>query len=80
MAKNKPPVPETLTAWLPSFGYGPGQPRVTLHKYVRTMECNLPGPDPEAYSFEYRCTETGAERRWGVVSRDESIADDEESN
>lgn len=80
MTKIKPPVPETKIARLPSFGYGAGLPRWTIHKYVKTMECNLPGPDGEAWEFVYRCEETGAERRWGVVDKDEAIYDGEDES
>lgn len=71
MSKSKLPVPETKTALLPSFGYGPGLPRVTRHTYTRTLECNLPSPDGDAYEFMYQCEETGAERRWGTCEREE---------
>ena len=70
------PKPETLIALLPSFGYGPGKPVITKHVYSRTLECNLPSPDGEAYEFEYTCTVTGAARRWGTCDRDFGITDD----
>lgn len=67
---RKPPKPEVTEALLPSFGYGPGVPRITKHKYVRTMECNLPSPDGEAWEHIFSCQETGAERRWGTEDRE----------
>lgn len=65
MSRSKIPEPVTKTALLPSFGYGPGTPRVTEHEYSRTVECFLP-EDGEAYEFLFRCKETGVERRWGT--------------
>lgn len=65
--KLKGPKPETLTALLPSFGYGPGRPRITVHTYVDTRECVLPTPDGEAWEFVFKCSETGVERRWGTA-------------
>lgn len=75
--KNKLPQPETLIAKLPSFGYGPGTPRWTEHKYVKTLECTLPG-DGDAYEFIFACSVTGAERRWGTAEMDqgEPVAED----
>jgi len=73
MSKPKLPVPETKEALLPSFGYGPGYPRITRHVYSRTMECTLPSPDGDAYEFLYRCSETGVERRWGTQEREEEL-------
>ncbi len=67
----KYPKPETLTAILPSFGYGPGRPHWTEHKYVETRECTLPSPDGAAYEFIFVCTETNIERRWGTEGREE---------
>lgn len=67
---SKTPEPETKEAVLPSFGYGPGRPRWTKHKYVKTLECTLPGEDGVAYEFIYRCSETGVERRWGTFDPD----------
>ncbi len=66
MSKPRLPVPVTKEALLPSFGYGPGTPRITKHTYSRTMECILPSPDGDAYEFLFKCSETGAERRWGT--------------
>ncbi len=65
------PVPETKTALLPSFGYGPGHPRITRHTNSRTLECTLPSPDGSAFEFMYKCSETGVERRWGTYEREE---------
>jgi hypothetical protein len=64
------PAPQTKVAWLPSFGYGPGTPRVTLHSYSRTLETYLPG-DGDAYEIMFKCSETGVERRWGTIDREE---------
>jgi hypothetical protein len=71
---SKPPIPETKVALLPSFGYGPGVPRITKHVYSRTLECVLPAPDGDAFEYLYKCTETGVERRWGTYERDEEEA------
>lgn len=71
VSKPKLPVPITKEALLPSHGYGPGWPRVTKHKYSRTLECTLPSPDGEAYEFLFKCSETGVERRWGTWERDD---------
>ncbi len=72
-ATNKLPEPQTKTALLESFGYPPGQHKITKHEYSRSVECVIPG-DPEAgtvdgpgIEFLYRCTVTKAERRWGVI-------------
>lgn len=56
---------------LPSYGYGPGMARVTLHKYSRTMECTLPSPDGDCWEHLFRCSETGVERRWGTSEKEE---------
>lgn len=69
-------APETKYAWLTSYGYGPGLPRWTRHKYVKMLECTLPGEEGEIYELVYRCEETGAERRWGTYAPDE-ISEDE---
>ncbi len=66
MSKSKMPVPVTKVALLPSFGYGPGLPRVTEHTYSQTLECTLPGGDGDCFEFMYKCSETGVERRWGT--------------
>lgn len=70
---SKLPEPQTKVALLPSFGYGPGSPKITRHIYSRSVECTIPG-DPEAgtttgpgVEFLYRCSVTNVERRWGVV-------------
>lgn len=70
MSKPKLPVPSTKEALLPSFGYGPGWPRITKHKYSRTLECTLPD-DGDAYEFMFKCQETGVERRWGTCGRED---------
>lgn len=70
MSKPNYPVPQTKVALLPSFGYGPGTPRVTLHTYSRTLECVLPG-DGDAFEVMFRCSITGVERRWGTIDREE---------
>lgn len=38
--------------------------------YSETRECNVDGP---AYEFIYKCLETGAERRWGLIDRVEFL-------
>ena len=61
-------------AWLPSAGLD--EKRATLHEFVRldplapedlkySAEHGPRSTNP-AYAVIYRCTETGAERRWGV--------------
>ncbi|HEY6022487.1 MAG TPA: hypothetical protein VIY48_22275 [Candidatus Paceibacterota bacterium] len=77
--KAKLPVPETRTAILQSYGYGPGAPRFTLHTYVKTLECYLPG-DGEAYELIFACSETKAERRWGTYDMSSGEAPDPEGN
>lgn len=72
MSKSKLPEPETKSAFLPSFGYGPGTPRITKHTYSRTMECVVPD-DGECYEFLYKCSETGVERRWGYCGKEEEV-------
>lgn len=68
--KAKMPEPETKEALLPSFGYGPGLPRITRHVFTRALECHLPG-EGEAWEFLYKCEETGVERRWGTWFEEE---------
>lgn len=70
---SKLPEPQTKTALLPSFGYGPGSTKITRHIYSRSVECTIPG-NPEAgtvtgpgVEFLFRCSVTNAERRWGVA-------------
>ncbi len=65
MSKSRPPEPDTLEAILPSFGYGPGTPRWTRHKFVGAVECHLPN-DGECWELLYQCQETGVKRRWGT--------------
>lgn len=62
----KGPKPETINALLPSFGYGPGVPRITKHFWVETRKCDLPG-DGDAWEFIFKCSETGVCRRWGTM-------------
>lgn len=69
--KPKLPEPVTKRALLPSFGYGPGTPRITEHVYVRTEECYLPSPDGKCFEFIFKCQATGAERRWGTYEEEE---------
>lgn len=65
MSKSRLPEPETKTAILPSFGYGPGKPVWTRHTYSRSVECFLPD-DGEAIEHLFKCEVTGVERRWGI--------------
>lgn len=58
------PKPDTINAYLPSYGYA--NRRATLHVYHETRECAVEGP---AYEYIYKCTETNVERRWGLVER-----------
>lgn len=69
MSKSKMPEPETRRALLPSYGYGPGTPRITEHVYSRTVECYIPD-EGDCYEFLYKCSETGTERRWGFAHVD----------
>ena len=67
-AKQRPPIPEVKRAILISAAFE--QPTPTLHKFVGTRACVLPGPGGgRAYEFRFQCTETGFERRFGVVDR-----------
>lgn len=65
---NKP-KPDTLSAYL-SIGS-----RATLHTFLDTRECEVEVPRTEgtakqpAWEFIFRCSETGTERRWGLVDR-----------
>jgi hypothetical protein len=68
---QKLPEPVTRSALLPSFGFGPGMPRITKHLYSRTLECTLPGQDGTCYEFMFKCEETGVERRWGTYADEE---------
>lgn len=63
----KVPRPDTRIAMLPSQGYG--RLKATRHVYVRTQTCQVPGPDPDAWEHIFKCSETGEERRWGIVER-----------
>lgn len=64
MIKNKIPVPSptTLTAILPNQSGTP-----TEHVYTETREC-IVDKEP-AYEYIFKCLDTGAERRWGLVDR-----------
>lgn len=62
------PKPETLSAYLESAGYIKFR-KMTLHTFVEARETVVEGPRGDAWEFIYKCTETGAERRWGVVER-----------
>jgi hypothetical protein len=65
MSKEIPsPKPETVNAYLPSYGYT--DRRATLHTFQETRETEVDGP---AFEFVFKCIETGAERRWGLVDR-----------
>lgn len=69
MSKEIPlPKPETLNAYLPNT-----KGRATLHHFHETRECVVEGP---AYEFIYKCVETDAERRWGLVDRFEFNEDE----
>ncbi len=68
------PKPETTTARLPSEGYSNG--RTTAHFYFETRETDVDGP---AYEYIFKCSETGAERRWGLIERF-SFSSPEEGN
>lgn len=75
--------PETKTAFLPCYAL-PGK-RATLHKYVfserTTVKATTPGkPDQLAIAFVFRCTETGALRRWGIENIGGTIQADDEDN
>lgn len=65
MPKNAPaPKPDTICAYLPSDGYR--DRRATLHNFLEAREANVEGP---AWEYVYVCSETGVERRWGLVER-----------
>lgn len=61
------PIPETINALLPSLGYPDRRP--TLHIYLEARETRVDGPRGEAWEFIFKCSETGLERRWGIVDR-----------
>lgn len=67
------PVPDTLSAVLKSDGNN----EFTRHEWVATEEVRVPKYDPTtakldektlepAFAFMFRCTQTGAIRRWGL--------------
>ena len=63
-----PPAPDRRSAIIISAGIVRPQP--TLHHYVQTRECELPGEyGGIAYEFLFRCSVTGAVRRYGAVER-----------
>lgn len=65
MATLHSPKPIILVADLASAGYG--KLHVTQHTYLNTRECVDKG-DP-AWEHIFICSETGAERRWGLEKR-----------
>lgn len=74
----RPPAPDVRVAWLPSAGIPrdrDGDPEWTRHVFDRTRACTILVQadigeslrEETAFEFVFRCTRTGAERRWGVV-------------
>jgi len=61
------PEPQTTNAYLISAGYK--RKRATLHVFVEARETTVEGPRGDAWEFIFKCTETDAERRWGIVDR-----------
>lgn len=61
------PKPETINAYLESAGYKTR--KATLHFFIEARETTVDGPRGDAWEFIYKCSETGAERRWGIVER-----------
>lgn len=60
------PTPETRSAILWSESLG----RPTRHEYKETRATTIRFPHSAAvWEFVFRCVESGAERRWGVVRR-----------
>jgi hypothetical protein len=58
--------PETTEAWLPN-----ARGKWTRHVYVRLDEAlyvSSTGSRDVARVLIYRCTDTGAERRWGIIN------------
>ena len=77
---NRIPRPSTRIAYLPSEGLL-GQIRATKHVYVDTRRVDV---DSDGNRLEYpyyehifKCTYTGAERRWGTAAIGE-ISDEPE--
>lgn len=67
----KPPRPVTITAYLVSSGYG--IPKATKHVYHESRAATLPQsrgiPAQAIWEHIFRCTQTGALRRWGYEKR-----------
>lgn len=59
------PSPETKEVLL----VAPGASEATLHFWVETRECTLPGPDGAAWEFIFECSKTGARQRYGCQDR-----------
>ncbi len=62
------PLPNPLHAWLPADGVN----NATWHEYVATVEVHSDRPGQRAFEFQFRCTATGAIRRWGVAYADDT--------
>jgi hypothetical protein len=62
--RDTPHLPETRTAWLPAEGAD----HATLHEYAATVEVKIDDGERRQFEHLFRCTETGALRRWGVAS------------
>ena len=52
------PLPDVKRALLPSNGWEDGHP--TWHEYIYTRA------EHRAFSFWFKCTETGSVRKWGL--------------
>ncbi len=61
------PKPETINAYLESAGYK--RKKATLHIFVEARETTVEGPRGDSWEFIFKCSETGVERRWGVIDR-----------
>ena len=63
------PAPEKTEACLPSVGLN--YTRATRHTFSHAEEVPYTDadgkPDGSVYAFVYKCTETGAARRWGFA-------------
>lgn len=66
MSSKTIPEPVTRSAWLMCEQ----EQRWTLHTYAETRAVTLQGKQGgHAYEFLFKCSETGAVRRWGTWDR-----------
>lgn len=66
MSKSTPPEPIRKRVMLVSDGYKT-QKKFTAHHYVGTKPVAIQGAP--YWSFEFKCFETGAVRRYGLADR-----------